>query len=323
MGKRWLGLGAGCVLVLSGCYTTFERVTPEMKSAFAKGDVVLDCQLQCELTWFDIRPRLAVLHDLEKWRELADEVIRLGYLNDLAYYYLGRAAEGLRHYDAALKYYRASAGVNKAPGLTGAGRCNSRGQGACNGLNLPADLQPRIVAVEKALGIYREPPRVPVQERVPLAASPRKTTAKKAPAQSTRRKETPVSVQAEPPTLKPMPAPVRQPAPATLAPEPPVPVQPAVPEKPRIPVSQPAPVPVPTKSPAPPVSIPPAPLAPQPAVPEAPVPAPPAAGPGPVSAPPPDQPRESVPTFKESLPPPAGTTETRFKVLIEEKEEEN
>jgi hypothetical protein len=49
------------------------------------------------------------LHDSAQWEALATQVLKDGYGDDLRWYFLGRAAEGLGLCDAAERYYRTSA----------------------------------------------------------------------------------------------------------------------------------------------------------------------------------------------------------------------
>jgi len=45
------------------------------------------------------------MHEKKLWRDLAVTVIKVGYLNDLSYFLLGEAANGLGLRDAARNYY--------------------------------------------------------------------------------------------------------------------------------------------------------------------------------------------------------------------------
>ena len=67
-------------------------------------------------------------------------VMQIGYVNDLTYYYLGRAAEGLGYRDAAKTYYQIS------ERLTVSGKaCNGEGATSCNGEVFPAGAQAQLV----------------------------------------------------------------------------------------------------------------------------------------------------------------------------------
>jgi hypothetical protein len=85
--------------------------------------------------------------------------MHIGFQEDLAYFYLGRAAEGLGAYGASLKYYRMAGRLATGPDPTL--RCHGSTD-LCDGLRLPADIYPRIRLVETELDRYR-----PVAARKP------------------------------------------------------------------------------------------------------------------------------------------------------------
>lgn len=146
------------VLILSsGCATSMPIVTPEARNRFADGSAVLDCQLACQLSWELARPQISMLYAEEQWQPLADKVMEVGYVNDLEYFYLGRAAEGLGYYDAALKYYRISGGAATSGGPNSLLHCQNQFANTCSGINLPADLYPRIAAVQAAIDAKNKP----------------------------------------------------------------------------------------------------------------------------------------------------------------------
>jgi hypothetical protein len=132
-------------------------VTPEARNEFAGGSVILNCQLSCSLSWILARPQLSLLYAQQQWQPLADKVVQIGYVNDLEYFYLGRAAEGLGYYDAALKYYRISGGASTSGGPNSALHCRTQLSNNCDGINLPADLYPRIASVQAAIDAKNHP----------------------------------------------------------------------------------------------------------------------------------------------------------------------
>jgi hypothetical protein len=73
------------------------------------------------------------MNEARQWRDLAVLVMQIGYTNDLTYYYLGRAAEGLGFRDAAKTYYQISGRLTSA-GIT----CTADGAEYCNGQVFPA-----------------------------------------------------------------------------------------------------------------------------------------------------------------------------------------
>jgi len=46
------------------------------------------------------------LLETDQWSDLAVRVLTIGYKDNLAWYYLGRAAEGLGHIEAARTYFK-------------------------------------------------------------------------------------------------------------------------------------------------------------------------------------------------------------------------
>ena len=62
----------------------------------------------CGFSWGWNRTKLRAMYDNMQWKKLADKVYDLGCGSDLAYYYIGRAAEGLGHVDSAIKNYKHS-----------------------------------------------------------------------------------------------------------------------------------------------------------------------------------------------------------------------
>lgn len=70
------------------------------------GNVVLQCQVACAGSWGASRATASEYHERGDWRSLALLVASIGYEDDLSWYYLGRATEGLGAPAAAAEYYR-------------------------------------------------------------------------------------------------------------------------------------------------------------------------------------------------------------------------
>lgn len=129
---------------------------------FNRGEVVLDCQVTCAGNWTANRPEMLRRYIARNWSGLADLVIRTGYQQDLAYFYLGRSAEGLGQNDAALDYYRVAGALTTGtdPNL----KCHA-GTDLCDGFTFPRDLYAHIQIVRTAMGkgrpavARRSPPR--------------------------------------------------------------------------------------------------------------------------------------------------------------------
>lgn len=75
---------------------------------FKNGEARLGCRWHCALTWGLYRNEANGLYKAQAWSDLALNVLRIGYGDDLSYFYLGKAAEGLGHIRAAETYYRLS-----------------------------------------------------------------------------------------------------------------------------------------------------------------------------------------------------------------------
>ena len=127
-------VGVCTVLVLTSCVSSPPEVPPEeLVRRLQAGEPALECGLPCRDGWRANRTTALVLNEARQWRELAVLVMQIGYTNDLTYYYLGRAAEGLGFWDAAKSYYRTSVRLTSA-GIT----CRAEGAEYCNGQVFPA-----------------------------------------------------------------------------------------------------------------------------------------------------------------------------------------
>ena len=110
---------------------------------------MLECGAPCRNAWRTNRTTALVMNEARQWRDLAVLVMQIGYTNDLTYYYLGRAAEGLGFGDAAKTYYQISVRLTSA-GIT----CAADGANYCNGQIFPA-------AAEVELAQLTAPPPAP------------------------------------------------------------------------------------------------------------------------------------------------------------------
>lgn len=123
------------------CTPTAPAIPPDvLLQRLRAGDPVLECNFGCRDEWNMNRTTALILNQSRRWPELAGLVMQIGYVNDLTYYYLGRAAEGLGYRDAAKTYYQIS------ERLTISGKaCNAEGATFCNGEVFPAAAQARLV----------------------------------------------------------------------------------------------------------------------------------------------------------------------------------
>ena len=108
---------------------------PDVLSALKVGQIRLSCDAACAVSWQATRHQVKALHDNELWNHLAIEVSRVGFRVDLAYYYLGRAAEGLGYDNSANIYYNlALADIYECDGIIN----------SCDGFVFPSDLRKRL-----------------------------------------------------------------------------------------------------------------------------------------------------------------------------------
>ena len=147
---------AGCLLVcLAGCATqvappphqadttqTDEQALAQLRA----GKVALDCGQSCASKWLGNMAELQTRYTAGEWRELALLVMQVNYSQDLAYFYLGRAAEGLGDRSAALAYYSTARAL--ATGADNSARC-AASQSGCNGLSLLTETLTRRQIVEE------------------------------------------------------------------------------------------------------------------------------------------------------------------------------
>jgi hypothetical protein len=111
-----------------------------------------------------------------EWKALAMKVVMLNYGIDQAYYYLGRAAEGMGDLEGALVFYRRSVAI--ARGTEWGQQCDAMINN-CDGILLPQEALARITSVQETIAARVVPtPPAPV---APPAQSPPKMKRAKAP----------------------------------------------------------------------------------------------------------------------------------------------
>ncbi len=137
--KQFLGIVlCGLFFWLSGCMSLPSKVTrSNLNDAFRNGDIRLDCMFLCSGKFGANLQDIHQLYLLERWHDLSTKVLEIGFNQDLAYFYLGRAAEGIGEFKAAEIYYLLS---QSAP------RCILNG---CKGLSLPSLATDRLANLKK------------------------------------------------------------------------------------------------------------------------------------------------------------------------------
>ena len=175
--------------ILASCANKYDAVTPEvqatMLSDLRAGRLALDCGARCSFTWIGQVPAIHALDIAERWDELAVRVMQIGFGQDLAYYYLGQAAQGLGYHQAAIVYYNAALGL--ANGQDALLKCEGgqlQGGDPCQGVNLAAAIPVLVQASRDVLAqqaaateAAAEPAQAPVHHHhhvkpaIPVASS--------------------------------------------------------------------------------------------------------------------------------------------------------
>lgn len=154
---NWLRLGCIGALLLAtttACTIKNANVPPdELMRQFQAGQPMLDCSMaECGLRWMHDQQKAAVLEARGNWQELALFVMRIGFMDDLTYYYLGRAAQELGYMQAAQRYYR----IAERLSVTDMG-CGNRPHNICSGHVFPDELYPHLELVEARLAALSAP----------------------------------------------------------------------------------------------------------------------------------------------------------------------
>ncbi len=144
----------GCLL--AGCANKYDSVTPELQASMLDdlkaGKQNLDCGQKCLFTWAAQAGSIHALDLAENWTALAVRVMQIGYGEDLSYYYLGQAAQGLGYHPAAIIYYgtalQLSTGLNP---LTKCASGQSTGNDPCQGVDIVGSIPVLIQASRDAM----------------------------------------------------------------------------------------------------------------------------------------------------------------------------
>lgn len=164
-----------CVALLTGCASggasnqAGQNIVISQE-AFEKGDIRLQCGASCSGTWGWTLAEAKRLFNFRQWKDLFLTVARVGFEEDLSYYYIGRAAEGEGYFGAALEYYKQARNAkHKCAGLFN----------NCGGFVFPRDIDERVLLVE---GVTAKPSTQPLStqanvDRSPPASTPSSKTA--------------------------------------------------------------------------------------------------------------------------------------------------
>ncbi len=192
-----IGLAFGVSALLTGC-GTLGVVKPEqdrdMLAKLADGSVILDCGIACSGVYIFNQNELWQRYEMHDWHGLGIAAMRSGWRQDINYFFLGRAAEGLGYPEAADRYYRMAGAL--ATGPRGDAKCISVSR-LCRYISLPRDIYPRLTAVSeqllaqrRAMLVVNTPRRaqaVPSTHTVPSAQTGQPAVANKPPVASTAR----------------------------------------------------------------------------------------------------------------------------------------
>jgi hypothetical protein len=96
--------------------------------------------------WALHRPEALRRYQIGDWAGLGTLVMQIGWQDDLSYFYLGRAAEGMGAYQASRKYYQIAVALAEMDAA-----CHSVLYNNCDGFSFPTDIYPRLQFVEAAI----------------------------------------------------------------------------------------------------------------------------------------------------------------------------
>ena len=155
---KFAGGLAGATLLavmLAGCETKVATLTPDVQAGMMtdlqQGKLTLDCGIKCDFTWISQVPQIHALDIAERWNDLAVRVMQIGYGNDLAYYYLGQAAQGLGYHQAAISYYNYALALSVSPDPTLRCGSNAGAGDNCQGVDIAGSVPVLIQASKDAL----------------------------------------------------------------------------------------------------------------------------------------------------------------------------
>ncbi len=156
MALRHLLGAAAIAAAVSGCANKYETVTPELRASMLAdlraGRLALDCGAKCSFTWFAQAPSIHAIDIAEQWPDLAVRVMQIGYGNDLAYYYLGQAAQGQGYHQAAITYYNYALALATGPDpLMKCEAAQGEGSDPCQGVDIAGSIPVLVQASRDAL----------------------------------------------------------------------------------------------------------------------------------------------------------------------------
>jgi hypothetical protein len=159
----------GCAT--TGSYTPDGVKITDINLSLKNGDIRFACEVSCSFSDGLHRRERKKLHDNALWHDLAIDVINEGFKSDQNYYYLGRSAEGLGYYDAALTYYKLAKTVFKCGGVID----------NCDGLVFPRDIDERLIIIKRSIDNQKPTPQITKQAETPTTSMNRKSDLSESP----------------------------------------------------------------------------------------------------------------------------------------------
>ena len=120
------------------------ETAPARFDRFKRGELFLDCT-QCGPKFDAHAAQLAQLYRTRDWQALATLVGEIGHPRDIAWYYLGIAAEGLGWPAAARHYYELAVQLAQNPDSA----CHAPAGDQCGGVQLPEQAQARLAKLRQ------------------------------------------------------------------------------------------------------------------------------------------------------------------------------
>jgi hypothetical protein len=139
------------MLALTGCGAQQVGFSdPAARTAalekFHAGTAAMTCGtgIDCTFKWINSRAAAQRFAQAQKWDDVADVVLAAGMDVDLAWFYLGLAAQGENRTSAARTYYNMSIRKTTAGGINA---CGSVDESQCEGVTLPDDADEQMASL--------------------------------------------------------------------------------------------------------------------------------------------------------------------------------
>ena len=137
---------SGVLLAPTACAVDPGKLTQstfnQTLETFRRGETRLVSSVATTPRWGLNRSRLKALYDAQRWRELAVRIAMLDHNENLSWYYLARAADGLGYRDAARVYYRQA--------QTAAFKCDGLLFNNCDGIHVLGQSTQRLALLKRA-----------------------------------------------------------------------------------------------------------------------------------------------------------------------------